>query len=58
MAFHHWVDAEQRQDWYRGDQTDWVVEAATDLRVGGRYHVRWGPTREQAYREEGVSSES
>ena len=31
-----------------------VVDAATDLRVGGHYFVRWGPTPEQAYREEGT----
>ena len=36
VAFHHWVDAEARRNWYRGDEDDWAVEADTDLRVGGR----------------------
>jgi uncharacterized protein YndB with AHSA1/START domain len=54
VAFHHWVDADERRRWYRGDEPDWVVDAATDLRVGGRYYVRWGPTLEQAYQEEGI----
>ncbi len=54
VAFHHWVDAGQRRRWYQGDEPDWVVEAATDLRVGGSYFVLWGPTAERAYREEGT----
>lgn len=54
VAFHHWVDADARRRWYQGDEPGWVVDAATDLRVGGRYHVRWGPAAERAYREEGT----
>jgi uncharacterized protein YndB with AHSA1/START domain len=54
VAFHHWVDADERRRWYQGDEPDWVVDAATDLRVGGRYFVRWGPTPERAYQEDGV----
>jgi uncharacterized protein YndB with AHSA1/START domain len=54
VAFHHWTDPGARRLWYQGDESGWVVEAATDLRVGGRFHVRWGPTPEQAYQEDGV----
>ena len=44
----------ERRRWYQGDEPNWVVDAATDLRVGGRFSVRWGPTTGQAYQEEGV----
>ncbi len=54
VAFHHWVDANERRRRYQGDQPEWVVDAATDLRVGGRFYVRWGPTSDQAYQEDGV----
>jgi uncharacterized protein YndB with AHSA1/START domain len=54
VAFHHWVDAEERRRWYQGDEPDWVVEAATDLRVGGHFYVRWGPTSDRAYQEDGI----
>lgn len=54
VAFHHWADAEARCNWYRGDEDDWVVEAETDLRVGGRFVVRWGPTTDDAYQEDGT----
>lgn len=54
VAFHHWVDAEARRHWYRGDEDDWVVTAETDLRVGGRFVVRWGPSATDAYQEDGT----
>jgi uncharacterized protein YndB with AHSA1/START domain len=54
VAFHHWVDADARRDWYRGDEDDWTVEATTDLRVNGRFVVRWGPTNDDAYQEDGT----
>lgn len=54
VAFHHWTDDDARRDWYRGDEDDWVVHAETDLRVGGRFVVRWGPTTEDAYQEDGT----
>jgi uncharacterized protein YndB with AHSA1/START domain len=52
VAFHHWVDADARCRWYGGED-GWTVEATTDLRVGGRYRVAWGPTPDRLYREEG-----
>ena len=39
VAFHHWIDADARRRWYQGDEHDWVVDAHTDLRVGGGF---WG----------------
>ena len=56
-AFKHWVDAEARRRWYAPDNT-WTVETAeTDLRVGGAWHVRFGPTPEEMYVERGVFEE-
>ena len=54
VAFHHWVDADERRQWYLGDEDDWVVEAETDLRVGGAFRVRWGPNLDDAYQEDGT----
>ena len=54
IAFQHWVDADARRAWYRGDEDDWVVEAETDLRVGGTFVVRWGPSADDAYQEDGM----
>ena len=54
VAFHHWADADERRKWYLGDELGWVVEAETDLRVGGTFRVRWGPTVDDAYQEEGT----
>lgn len=56
-AFDHWADAEARRQWYAPDD-GWVVEAAeTDLRVGGAWRVRFGPTSEEMYVEHGVFEE-
>jgi uncharacterized protein YndB with AHSA1/START domain/catechol 2,3-dioxygenase-like lactoylglutathione lyase family enzyme len=53
-AFKHWVDAEARRRWYAPDDS-WTVEAAeTDLRVGGAWRVRFGPTPDEMYVEQGV----
>jgi uncharacterized protein YndB with AHSA1/START domain len=55
-AFRHWVDAEARRRWYAPDDS-WIVEAETDLRVGGAWRVRFGPSREEMYLEHGVFEE-
>jgi len=55
-AFKHWVDAEARRQWYAPDD-DWIVEAETDLRVGGAWRVLFGPQRDQMYLEHGVFEE-
>jgi uncharacterized protein YndB with AHSA1/START domain len=55
VAYHQWISAEGRKQWYAGS-TDWVVEAETDLRAGGTFWVTWGPAGkpEETWREEGT----
>jgi uncharacterized protein YndB with AHSA1/START domain len=55
-AFKHWVSAEARRCWY-APEAGWIVEAETDLRVGGKWRVLFGPTREEMYLEHGVFEE-
>jgi uncharacterized protein YndB with AHSA1/START domain len=52
-AFEHWVDASQRRRWY-APEDGWIVEAETDLRVGGTWRVLFGPSRDEMYLEHGV----
>ncbi len=53
LAFAHWVDDDARRRWH-SPQEGGIVEAATDLRVGGEWSVAFGATREELYREHGV----
>jgi uncharacterized protein YndB with AHSA1/START domain len=39
-------------DLYDGDRPDWVTESDLDLRVGGRWHVRFDPSPDPPFREE------
>ena len=55
-AFAAWVDPEARRNWYALED-DWIVEAETDLRVDGKWRVRFGPSRDELYTEEGVFRE-
>lgn len=55
-AFRHWVDAASRQQWY-APEDGWIVEAKTDLRVGGSWRVLFGPSRNEMYLEHGVFEE-
>lgn len=55
-AFKHWVEAEARRRWYAPDD-GWIVEADTDLRVGGPWRVLFGPRRDEMYLEHGVFQE-
>ena len=55
LAFHHWVDAEARRRWYAPEE-GFIVEASTDLRVGGAWRVAFGKTADEMYTEEGVFS--
>lgn len=43
-VFHHWVDPVARRGWY-APEDGWIVEAETDLRIGGAWSVSFGPTR-------------
>ena len=51
-VFEAWVNPAARQRWYAHRDDD-TVDAATDLRVGGAWHVDFGRPGER-YREEGV----
>jgi uncharacterized protein YndB with AHSA1/START domain len=52
-AFDQWNDASARERWYsHGD--GWITRAATDLRVGGEWHVDFGADEQTMYREHGV----
>jgi uncharacterized protein YndB with AHSA1/START domain len=55
-AFKHWVDPEAQRHWY-APEDDWIVEAETDLRVGGAWRVLFGPRRDEMYLEHGVFEE-
>lgn len=55
-SFKHWVDAEARRRWYAPDD-GWIVEAETDLRVGGAWRVLFGPSPDEMYLEHGVFDE-
>jgi uncharacterized protein YndB with AHSA1/START domain len=55
-AFDHWVDASARRSWY-APEDGWVIEAETDLRVGGVWRVLFGPRRDEMYLEHGVFHE-
>jgi uncharacterized protein YndB with AHSA1/START domain len=54
VAFHQWVSAEGRGQWYHGKNADWEVKAETDLRVDGTYWVTWGPIGGVPWREDGT----
>ena len=53
QAFTQWVDASARRCWY-APEDDWIVEAETDLRVGGAWRVLFGPSDSELYLEHGV----
>jgi uncharacterized protein YndB with AHSA1/START domain len=54
VACRQWISPEGRKAWFAGKQDDWVVEAETDLRVGGTSWVTWGPAADPgaAWRED------
>jgi uncharacterized protein YndB with AHSA1/START domain len=56
VAFERWVDAEARRRWYAPEE-GWIVEAETDLRVGGTWRVLFGPSPDEMYVEHGVFEE-
>lgn len=53
QAFDVWNDATARVNWHKPDGR-WIVEASTDLRVGGRWRVAFGPSPGEMTVEEGV----
>ena len=52
-AFRQWNDAEARISWHKVAD-HWIVEASTDLRVGGAWRVAFGPSTNEMSVEEGV----
>ena len=52
-AFQAWTDAEARRRWY-APEDDYLVEAETDLRVGGSYRVAFGPSPDHLWSETGI----
>jgi uncharacterized protein YndB with AHSA1/START domain len=52
-VFDAYTDPDAQQEWYQ-DQPGWIVEAACDLRVGGRWTVAFGPPGSDPYRETNV----
>ncbi len=55
-AFDAWTDPSGRVSWY-APQDGWVIEAETDLRVGGKWFVRFGATRDEMFTESGEFTE-
>lgn len=53
VTFHQWTDPESRRQWSApGD--GWMTEATSDLRVGGVWSVRFGPSPDEMYTVDGV----
>ena len=55
-AFAAWIEPAARLDWY-APQDGWIVEATSDLRVGGQWMASFGPTRDEMYTEAGEYTE-
>ena len=53
VTFHQWTDPVLRRQWC-APEDGWITEATSDLRVGGTWSVRFGPTPEQMYSVDGV----
>jgi uncharacterized protein YndB with AHSA1/START domain len=51
-VFDAYTDPAAQREWYQ--EPGWVVEAACDLRVGGRWTVAFGPQGAEPYRETNV----
>jgi uncharacterized protein YndB with AHSA1/START domain len=55
-AFAAWIEPGARLQWY-APQEGWIVEATSDLRVGGQWIASFGPTRDEIYTEAGEYTE-
>ena len=53
VVFDAFTDPEAQQELY-ADAPDWIVEAACDLRVGGRWSIAFGPPGDTPARETNV----
>ena len=52
-VFRAWTTREAMEEWYRDRPDDVVRVVELDLRVGGRYHVEFGPAGAAPYVETG-----
>ena len=52
QAYDAWVDNAGRGSWYTPYE-GWSVDAEGDVRVDGKWSVRFGPTPDEIYTEEG-----
>lgn len=52
VVFANWVDPLARLEWYAPHE-GWLVEARSDLRVGGAWFARFGPADGDRWTEEG-----
>jgi uncharacterized protein YndB with AHSA1/START domain len=52
-VFDAYTDPAAQREWYQ-DEPGWIVQAACDLRVGGRWTVAFGPPGAEPYRETNV----
>jgi uncharacterized protein YndB with AHSA1/START domain len=55
-AFAAWTEPASRLEWY-APLDGWIVEATSDLRVGGEWMARFGPTADEMYTEAGAYTE-
>jgi uncharacterized protein YndB with AHSA1/START domain len=56
VVFDAFTDPDVQRELY-ADEPDWVVEAACDLRVGGRWTIAFGPPGSEPARETNVFQE-
>jgi uncharacterized protein YndB with AHSA1/START domain len=56
VTFQQWTDSDARRRW-SAPEDGWVTVAASDLRVGGAWSVRFGPNPDEMYTVEGVYQE-
>jgi uncharacterized protein YndB with AHSA1/START domain len=53
VVFRAWTTREAIETWYRDRPDDLVRVVEFDVRVGGRYHIEFGPAGERPYVETG-----
>lgn len=56
VTFRQWTDPESRRHWC-APEDGWIAEATSDLRVGGAWSVRFGPSPDEMYRVDGEYQE-
>ena len=54
VVFDLFTEPEGQLAFYQGPEPTWIVRSHCDLRVGGEWHVEFGPTEDQLYRHRHV----